>query len=137
MDHAGFFTQPQPGLFIIRYDTVENLAPARQRPLIDAVRKAVARVPVGLVFVLDAKVRAVPMEVPTFWLGVTRELPLAAMAVVSRSLAVRMATTAFSISNTFQRSAMATESFLDEEVALQWIRARLAGRQMAAPPQAL
>lgn len=136
MPDASFFSQPAPGLFIIRYNAAEDLAPAKQAPLMKAVREAVAVHPVGLMFVLSGKVRAVPMEVPTFWLGVTRELPLTAMAVVSPSLAVRMATSAFSISNTFQRSQMATESFVEEADALRWMRASLTKKQfaVAAPP---
>lgn len=114
------FTEDQPGLLLVRYQTADDLRVAAQQALID--RLEAKRGPVVVIFEIAAEVRSVPMEVPTFWLGITsrEELKLVGMAIVTTSAAVRVAARGFSLANVARRIATAVKTFDDVPAAELW-----------------
>lgn len=118
------FSEPEPGLLLVTYSSGEELAVGSQGPLIARLEEQ--RGPVVLVFDVQPGVRAVPIDVPTFWLGVTarRELQLSAMAIVSRVTLVRVAARGFALANIARGLDLAVDTFPDLEPALEWARQR-------------
>jgi hypothetical protein len=118
------FERKSQGCFEVKYATVQDMEPATQRELHEAVRKDTKLGRVCIVFKVDTL--DVPKSVPEFWLQVTRELSpqLCALAIVSDSLAVRVIASGFGISNRVRKVKVAVKPFtraqLDE--AKQWCR---------------
>ena len=122
------FIEHVPGVFVVRYVTAADLAPDRQGPLIDKVRRRGADAPVALVFVLSPSVWRVDAKIPLYWLDVTadRALQLRAMAIVSPSVAVRAAALGFAVTNTLRRMPVTVKTFTDEATAIVWAQQALA-----------
>ncbi len=127
MSEEPLFTSEAPGLFVVRYWQSEDLAPARQQPLIAAIQAVPAPKPIGLVFDVSKDVRSVEMEVPNFWMTVTgrTELRLRAMAIASPSVGVRIAAKAFGLTNAVRKLPIAVQSFVDVAEAIKWTRTKL------------
>lgn len=117
----------EPGLFVVRYETVEDLEPARQRRVVEQLRQAAAEGSTGIVFVVSPAVRSIEASVPKFWLGVTGEATygLRALAVVAESLGVRIAARGFSVANALRAVPVAVDAFEDLPAATAWVRERL------------
>lgn len=114
-----------PGLFVVRYPTAANLAPEAQTGLIDAVERALEAGPVAIVFDVGKDVHMVELSVPSFWLDATDRLPLRAMSIIARSVAVRIAAGGFKLAQTMRRQPIAVEVHQTEAEALSWARAQL------------
>jgi hypothetical protein len=117
------FREVDPGLFRVHYATGAELSPEQQQPLIAAIEAASKNGPTAITFVVDAGIRSVEIAVPTFWLGVTArtELQLCAMAIVTRSIAVRTAAKGFDIANKVRRVPIEVSTFEEEVDALRWV----------------
>ena len=122
----GDFEQKEPRLFVVHYGSEEELAAARQGPLLAAVRTAGG--PVAMVFVLAPDIWKVDLSVPRFWAGVVGDptVPLRAVAVVSDSVAVRAATHAFRVSVMMSKRPLAVASMTEEAAAIGWAHEQLA-----------
>ncbi|MFZ5444766.1 MAG: hypothetical protein ACOZQL_32535 [Myxococcota bacterium] len=120
------FEERSPGLLLITYAAGEELAAARQSALVARLEEA--RGPVALVFDVQPTVREVPIDVPTFWLGVTArpELQIRAMAIASRVTLVRVAARGFALANVARGLDLAVDTFSELEPALAWAAERLA-----------
>jgi len=119
-----FFSEPEPGLFVVHYEDDAAMSPSLQDPLVAALEVAGKRGPVGICFRVKDAIPHVKLEVPTFWLGVTgrSELHLHAMAIVSLSIGVRLAAKGFAFSNKIRRIPIAVECFSDLEQAKKWAK---------------
>lgn len=132
------FAELSSGVFVVRYERSEDLAPGEQRGVVEALSRANAEArPVGLVFVVAANVRTVDFAVPAFWLDQLKRLQLRGLAVVSPSRAVRGAAAGFKVSNILAGRNLPVESFADEGAALAWMaplvaRARLATAEVVS-----
>lgn len=117
------------GVFVVRYESRESLDPARQHDLVASLRLASVKGPVGVVFVVPPSVQMVGREVPEYWLTVTADkgIRLAAMAVVTPSPAVSVATRAFSTVNILRETSVRVKPFAEEGPALEWVREQLSG----------
>lgn len=106
----------------VEYLSAEDMDPAAQPQLLDAIVRELERSPVSVLFVVNTL--DVPRSVPEFWFGVTRQYAprLCAMAIVSESLAVRASASGFSVTNRVRRVKTAVRSFLpaDLELARAW-----------------
>jgi hypothetical protein len=122
------------GGFLVHYTKDEDLAPAQQTDLLAAVRQVGRFQPTGIVFLLSQGVWKVDPAIPKYWLEVTADsqLKMAAMAIVSPSLAVRSAALAFGVANTLRRHPMAVQAFTDEQKAVRWLEDELVGARKAA-----
>ncbi len=110
------------GLFVVRYDTPEAMAPEQQQPLLGALQQRVSeRLKVGIVFLVGPAVTSVRIEVPAFWLGVTRDVPLAAMAIVTRAATVRVAALGFGLANKARGISTQVETFEEQAPAVAWV----------------
>lgn len=107
------------GLFHVRYRAKDDLSPWSQGKLLQAVRQHSKRLPVGLLFELDAGITAVDPSVPKFWLQTLDDesVRIVGMAVMSDAKAVRMATDAFNMANILRRKPVAVRSFGAKELA--------------------
>ena len=114
------FEELQAGLLCVRYAEVDDLKVDQQRHLLARLEER--RGPVVIIFEVGEAVRSVPMEVPTFWLGVTGrlELRLAGMAIVTRSAGVRVAARGFALANVARRVPTAVQTFDKLEDASAW-----------------
>lgn len=119
------FESPQPGVFLVTYRTAADLAPDAQKPLIDAVEARLKTGPVALVFDVGPAVTMVDLSVPTFWLGITTRLSIAAMAIVTASSAVRIAARGFKLAQEIRKQPMAVETHPTVDEAISWAVARL------------
>ncbi|MDP3233412.1 MAG: hypothetical protein Q8N26_11595 [Myxococcales bacterium] len=119
-----FETRP-PGLFIVTYRAAAELAPDEQKPLIDAIEERLKSGPVALVFDVGPAVTMVDLSVPTFWLGVTTRLPLAAMSIVTASSAVRIAARGFKLAQEIRKHPMVVETHPTVDEAISWAVGRL------------
>lgn len=130
MDSARF-EKAAPGVFVVRYETDDDLLPDRQRLLIETVRAE--RGSAAIVFVLAPGVWKVDLSVPQFWSKVVgdKTLPLRAIAVVSGSVAVRAATHTFRVGLLLGGHKLAVASMQDEAAAVKWARQALT--PVAAP----
>lgn len=110
----------------MRFDTADQLAPANQAEILRRLEER--RGPVVLTFEVTAAVAAVPLDVPTFWLGVTgrSELQIRAMAIVTRAVLVRVAARGFSLANIARGAAVEVRTFEEVPAALSWCREHLA-----------
>lgn len=121
------FAQQAPGLFVVRYDSPDALAPERQRALELALRDASTAGDVGVVFVVDRSVPMVDPEVPLYWLGITGEatIRLRAMAIVTQQPAVSVSTRGFATANILKDRAVEVKPFREEAEAIAWVQAAL------------
>lgn len=120
------FAQLEPGLFVVQYSVPEDLSPELQRPLVAeivAARKSNLK-KTAVVFNVATTIRGIDMSVPTFWLGVTGQTDtgLAAMAIVTTSIAVRVAAGGFGLANTARGLALTVRTFSAQDAALEWVR---------------
>ena len=116
------FEEVEPGLLVVTYRVVDDLAVTRQAPLLARLEEKRGRVVV--VFDVGPAVRSVPLDVPNFWLGVTSrpELQLTGMAIVTSSIGVRVAARGFGLANVARRISTSVETFAHLEAALAWGR---------------
>jgi hypothetical protein len=114
------FEELQPGLIVVRYQEQEDLMVARQSSLL-ARLEAVAG-PVAVIFEVPSSIRMVPLEVPTFWLGVTAraDLQIQAMAIVTSSAGVRVAAGGFALANVARGVRTEVKTFSSVESASEW-----------------
>lgn len=119
------FVEPEPGVLVVTYRQADEMKAELQA---DVLARLEQRRPTVLVFEVGAGVRSVPIDVPTFWLGVTgrADLQLRAMAIVTKSAAVRVAAGGFALANTARRVAMEVKTFETMDDARAWARAKLA-----------
>jgi hypothetical protein len=124
--------EPHPGLICVEYRTPDDLKVSAQDVLLARLEKKRGRV--VIVFDVGSAVRAVPMEVPTWWLGVTarRELKLVGMAIVTNSSAVRVATQGFALANLARRIPLKVTTFKNVPAAEAWGLELLKGADAAA-----
>ncbi len=129
------YEQLEPGVFVVRYAAAADMAPARQVPLVATVEAAARTGATALVFVIAPEVRSVEMAVPAFWLDATKgsRLGLVALAVVSRSSGVRLATVGFGAANMVRRVKLAVRGFEAERDAVAWASGAVRGRRGAVP----
>lgn len=115
-------SSPRPDLLLVRYDTAEDLLPANQADLVQRLRELGARQPVAIVFDVGEKIRSVDLRVPGFWLGVTSEraIALRAMAIASRSLAVRAAAGGFRLANLARGLPLEVRVVDSSEAGVEW-----------------
>jgi hypothetical protein len=123
--------QKETGVFLVRYDSPGDLDPKRQRDLVAAIRAASVAAPVGVVFVVSPGVQMVGHEVPDYWMTVTADkgVRLAAIAVVTPSPAVSVATRGFSTANILKDTSVAVKPFTEEGPALEWVKAEVAKKR--------
>ncbi len=121
------FSEPRPGLFVLSVLSQTDLLPEHQGPLLKAVELALEHGRASIVFQVDAGVRSVPMNVPTFWLGVTSRLRLAGIAIVTESTVVRLAARGFGAANRLRGIATPVEVFATVAEALTWLERAGAG----------
>lgn len=119
------FETPQPGLFVVHYDSAAELAPTLQTPLIEAVERRLAEGRVALVFRVGPAVSTVDLSVPSFWLDVTGRLAITAMSVVTTSGAVRIAARGFKLAQSVRKQAIAVETHEQLDDAIAWARGHL------------
>lgn len=100
--------------------------PDAQTPLIDAVEACLKTGPVALVFDVGPAVTMVDLSVPTFWLGITTRLPIAAMSIVTASSAVRIAARGFKLAQEIRKQPMAVETHPTVDDGVRWAVERLA-----------
>ncbi|MGZ6123368.1 MAG: hypothetical protein ACXWLR_00310 [Myxococcales bacterium] len=127
------FEKVAPGVFVVRYQTDEDLLPDRQDALLAAVRAE--RGGAAIVFVLAPDVWKVDLSVPQFWAKTVADpaIPLRAIAVVSASVAVRAATHTFRIATMLRRQHLAVASLDAEGPAVEWVRNILRAPAAASP----
>ena len=121
------FEESPAGLLIVSYAVADDLRTDLQAPVVARLEKKQGKVVV--VFDVADAVRSVPMDVPNFWLGVTgrRELQIAGMGIVTRSIAVRVAARGFALANAARGVPTIVQTFTDLESASSWGTAMLAG----------
>lgn len=124
------FSQESPGLFVVRYDSPDALAPDRQRALELALRDASAAGDVGIVFVVNPSVPLVDPGVPRYWLGITGDttIRLRAMAIVTSQPAVSVSTRGFATANILRDRQVAVRPFPEEAAALAWAKEAMAAK---------
>ena len=127
------FQKVSPGVFIVRYDSEDDLLPDRQKALLDSVRGE--GIPSAIVFVLAPQIWKVDLSVPQFWAQVVRDttLPLRAIAVVSESVAVRAATHTFRVATLLTNRNLAVSSQHEEASAVRWAKESLSARAAPSP----
>ena len=120
--------EPQVGLLSVRYGEADDLKVDRQQPLLARLEER--RGPVVIIYEVADGLRSVPMEVPTFWLGVTSrlELGLVGMAIVTHSSAVRVAARGFALANVARGIPTAVQTFESVEAATTWAASLLIAR---------
>lgn len=126
---------PRPDLFLVRYDTDEDLLPERQAELVERLRVIGAQQPVAVVFDVADAIRSVDIGVPGFWLGVTgeRSIALRAMAIASRSRAVRVAAGGFRLANQARGLPIQVQVFDTADAGVEWAGGVLDQARAAAP----
>jgi hypothetical protein len=114
------FEEIQPGVLLVTYADADALAVPKQAPLISRLEER--RGPVTIIFDVQDAVRSVPMDVPTFWLGVTsrKDLAIRAMAIVTHHAGVRVAASGFGLANKVRGVATKVETFPTVSAALEW-----------------
>ncbi|MDX2013352.1 MAG: hypothetical protein SFW67_24360 [Myxococcaceae bacterium] len=119
------FTSSASGLFVVTYRTAAELLPEAQTPLVSALRLAVERGRVGIIFDVGDAITSVDLSVPSFWLDVTSRLQLSAMSIVTRSIGVRVAARGFKLAQFARKHPIEVEVHETVDDALTWMRARL------------
>lgn len=111
-------------MLVVQYQHPDEMKVDRQA---DVVARLEAKPGTVLVFDVGAGVRSVPLDVPTFWLGVTAraELQIHAMAIVTMSAAVRVAAKGFALANTVRGVGTEVRTFETIDDANAWARAQL------------
>lgn len=127
-----FSVQPS-GVFVVRYDACVELSPELQSDLIDRLRAASCSGETAVVFLVGSGVPTVDFSVPRFWLGVIADpsIRMAAMAIVTGSIAVRIAANAFGAASSARRSELRVQTFDAEETAMGWAADELRARRGA------
>jgi hypothetical protein len=122
------FEQHAPGVFLVRYRERNDLAPANQDRLVEAIRAASLAGPVGVVFDVGPAVSWIDVTVPTFWLQTIadRRVRIGAMAIVTGSLAVELAVGGFALASSLRRSELQVKTFPAQFAAQAWVRAAIA-----------
>lgn len=120
------FETPQPGLFVVRYQSAAELEPALQAPLVQAIEQRLAEGRVALVFHVGPAISMVDLSVPSFWLDLTSRLAITAMTIVTVSSAVRIAARGFKLAQSVRKQSIAVETHETLEDGLVWARAQLA-----------
>lgn len=120
------FDESSPGLLHVHYDQGSDLEVGRQRALVERLEQK--RGPVVLLFEVGAAVRSVPLDVPTFWLGITarQELGLCGMGIITTSAAVRAAARGFGLANAVRRLTLEVKTFGEAAEARGWAQGLLA-----------
>lgn len=114
-------THIEPGLFLVRLRTADELSPTHQHGLLEVLAEAAHAGPVAVAFYVP-EVFLVEASVPNFWLDVVRTQPdLVAIAVASASIRVRLATEAFALAARARKAPLAIRSFTDVTEALTWL----------------
>ncbi len=128
------FETHAPGVFVVRYNRDAEMEPERQGPLLDAIRATARLGHVGIVFEVGPDVHWVDVAVPTFWLRATADdsLRIRAMAIVSGSTAVGIATAGFAAACAIRGTGLEARSFRSRPQALAWVCEKLAA-PAAAP----
>ena len=110
------------GLFLVRYDEPGDVEPAKQERLVSAINARPPESPSAIVFVLAEGVQFVNLDVPAFWLKFTSDSAtrLSAIAVVSKSFAISIATRAFAVRNRLARLQISVRHFEGEQEAVAW-----------------
>lgn len=118
----------EPGLVEVTYETAADMEVTAQQPIVRLLEAECRARPVALVF-LVRNVSRVDLAVPRFWQQVTKRLApsLRAMAIASKSLAVRTAASTFSVANLLERVPLKVQAFADEQEALAWAREQKSG----------
>jgi hypothetical protein len=106
----------------VHYERPDDLAPAAQVRLLNAVRDAARHAPVAPLFVVGPAIRIVSPDVPGFWLQQVEPLRIRALAVASQSFAVRIAANSFGVANRAIGRTLAVRAFPDERSAREWVR---------------
>ena len=119
------FETPQPGLFVVHYQSAAELAPALQTPLVEALERRLTRGRVALVFDVGPAISMVDLSVPSFWLDLTGRLAITAMSVVTLSSAVRIAARGFKLAQSVRKHPMAVETHDTLDAGLEWARRQL------------
>lgn len=114
---------PTDGVHLeVTYAAPDEMAPDLQRRLVSRLEQMAERERVSVLF--EVKTLDVPLEVPRYWQTVTGRLAprLCAIAIVSDSLAVRVAGMGFSISTRLRHVPVVVKAFTsgELEVARQW-----------------
>lgn len=114
------FEEVSPGVLVVRYERGDQLAPESQAALLRRLEEC--RGPVALAFEVQSGVSSVPVDVPTFWLGVTgrAELQIRAMAIVTRAVLVRVAARGFSLASIARGVALEVRTFEELAPARAW-----------------
>jgi len=122
------FSLESPGIFVVRYDSPDALAPDRQKELESALRQASSAGDLGIVFLVHPNVPMIDPEVPRYWLGITGDpsIRLRAMAIVTSQPAVSVSTRGFSTANILRDRAVTVKPFPDEAEALAWVKGAVA-----------
>jgi hypothetical protein len=124
-------SEPEAGLVIAAYETIEDLAMEAQEPLVTRLEQAVAKGPTCIVVVFTPAVRSVPIELPTYWLGVASKLKLTGSAIVANTMAVRSMGKGFALANQ-ARGEAPVEVFHSEAEAVSWSKAALAKKRASS-----
>lgn len=121
------FEERHPGILLVTYAVADDLRAELQAPVLSRLEEK--RGKVVLIFDVGDAVRSVPMDVPMYWLGITARLALelAGMAIVTRSIAVRVAAKGFSLANVARGVPTVVQTFTDLDAATAWARELLAG----------
>ena len=114
------YAQPKPRLFVVTYQVADDLLPERQAALLSEVEAAAKLGAVVLVFEVAAEIRSVDVKVPSFWLNVTGRLPIAAVAIVTSSMLVRVAANGFSLANAARNLQTKVAVFATTREAIAW-----------------
>jgi hypothetical protein len=127
------FEKVAPGVFVVRYQTDEELLPDRQAALLKAVRAEAGGA--AIVFVLAPDIWKVDLSVPQFWSQAVADpaLPIRAIAVVSGSVAVRAATHTFRIATMLRKQHLSVASLDEEGAAVQWASNILKAKVAVSP----
>lgn len=120
------FETPQPGLFVVHYQSAAELAPALQAPLVEALERRLTEGRVGIVFEVGPAISMVDLSVPSFWLDLTSRLAITAMTIVTLSSAVRIAARGFKLAQSVRKHPIAVETHDKLDEAIAWARGQLA-----------
>lgn len=116
------FSKKAGGCFEVIYAQVQDMDPAAQQSLLEALERETSDRPTSVIFVVETL--DVQPTVPKFWLEVTKKLAprLCAMAIVSDNLVVRTAASGFSVSNRLRRVPVQVRTWprSDLHLAEQW-----------------
>ncbi|MBL8939144.1 MAG: hypothetical protein JNM69_31565 [Archangium sp.] len=119
------FETPQPGLFVVHYQSAAELAPALQGPLVEALERRLAEGPVAVVFEVGPAISMVELSVPSFWLDLTSRLAITAMTIVTTSSAVRIAARGFKLAQSVRKHPIAVETHEALGDGIAWARGQL------------